>query len=133
MRKDRKNLEQYIPDIVVTAIEGGISYWACVDNDTDDWHDCVNNVTLNMAHGKPVTTADVFVELLMTGKSVTLYDVDDPDDVWDLTLEKLIAGIEQFEREEEISIEDRIDDGAFDSDDADRIVQYALFGELLFC
>ena len=43
-----------------------------------------------------------------------------------------MKGIEQFEEEEEVPLEAIIDRGAFDAEDADRIIQYALFGELVY-
>lgn len=109
--------EEDIENIVVTALEGGINYWACLE--TEPW----------FVEGQgPVSTQ--VTQRLLNGKSIRFYDAEDmtTGDDWVLTLDKLLAGIKQ-----ELESEARnLSDIEFDAANADCIIQYALFGELVF-
>ena len=86
------------------------------------WHKTSNS--LDDDH----TFEDVFFEILKNGQAVELIDVEDTDEVWELTLEKLINGIK-------LTIEQDYWDGDFDSIDGeigDIIFQMALFGEIIY-
>jgi hypothetical protein len=52
-------------------------------------------------------------------------------DRWELTLENMLKGIQMHCTNKKISVAELMDD--YDADDADCIVQYALFNELVFC
>ena len=70
----------------------------------------------------------MFFEILKNGQAVELIDVEDADEVWELTLEKLINGIR-------MAIEQDYWDGDFDNIDGivgDVIFQFALFDEIVF-
>lgn len=117
--------EQDIRDIVITALEGGISYWACLDN-TGATHD-----------GTPIS--EQATDVLLTGGSLTFTDAEgDPDapgaESWTLTLSKLLNGIKlYFEEGCHVKVEDNaIDTCDVDANDADCIVQFAIFGEVVF-
>jgi len=121
-------------NIIVSAFEGGIGYWACLDNTTDDFEEYYS-MNEQIKSYKPddyynhpnfKTTSDIIRELLLQGKSITLEDVEDDSQKWLLTLGMLKKGIELWLLESDKGLEN------LDSDDADRIVQYALFGELTF-
>lgn len=70
---------------------------------------------------------EVLVEILEMGKTIWFCD-DEMGEVYDLTLDKLLCGI-QMNCEYRPSDCD-IDDG--DAETMDCIIQYALFGEILF-
>lgn len=118
--------EEDIENIMVTAMEGGISYWAGLNNSTEDWND--------QPEDEPNSTWAT--KLLIEGKSVEFYDIEESEldddesesEKWSLTLEKLIKGYEQNYKER--PWDNDIDDG--DATTADCIVQYALFGKLVF-
>lgn len=125
---------EVLDNIIVSAFEGGIGYWACLDNTTDDFEQyySINEQIKSMKkydyynHPHFKTTSDIVRELLLEGKSITLEDAEDDSQKWVLTLEMLKKGIELWLL---------IDGGAIkdiDSNDADQIVQYAIFGELTF-
>lgn len=117
---------QDVEDIVVTALNGGIGYWALLDNTGEEYKkmgkdDCVDAWT---------------AKILMDGGSVRLIDVDDDDVTWELTLPKLLSGVKRY-------IERGMDTyGVFDAgnpdlmnldaDGADTIVQLGLFDEIVF-
>jgi hypothetical protein len=113
--------ETEITDVISSAIYD-IGYWCVIDNDTEIWHKTSNS--LDDDH----TFEDVFFEILKNGQSVELIDVEDADEVWELTLEKLINGIK-------MAIERNYWDGDFyniDGEIGDIIFQYALFDEIVF-
>jgi hypothetical protein len=108
-----------IEDLLVTAFEGGINYWCG-----------------KIEIGKPpITNTGYLSDVINNGGTLMLIDADDDTnkpDIWELTEENLIKGIAQYMRENNYaSVDDLIDD--HDADVADCIVQYALFGELVFC
>lgn len=113
--------ETEITDVISSAIYD-IGYWAIIDNDTDVWNETSDSLPDDH------TFEDVFFEILKSGRSVQLIDGEDADEVWDLTLDKLINGIR-------LAIEHNYWDGDFDKIDGevgDIIFQYALFNEIVF-
>ena len=111
-----------IDDIVCTALEGGINYWCCdaevVGEYLGEWAS----------------------DQISRGGTLKLYDIES-DDVWTLDKAKLLNGIslaitngflleyEWAKFENEIIT---IDTCQIDAEVADAIIQYALFGELVF-
>lgn len=107
--------QQDIDDIMVTALEGGICYWCRKAEPVDG---------LLGAYA---------CEQISRGGSLVLHDAESSDK-WELTREKFLDGIKLFlEESGSVRIENgRIDPGDIDADDADRIIQLALFGEVRF-
>lgn len=103
-----------LENIVVTALEGGIGYWAVLDNTTKTW-DKYDYCDL------PCSQAAF--ELLYNGESLKFYDTEDETEVWHLTWTKLIKGVELFGGVKEEDIDATV---------ADQIIQYALFGKIVF-
>ena len=118
--------DQDVEDLIVTAIEGGIGYWACLDNTTDSF--------LNAPDEEPVSITAA--RIMLTGGGITFIDEENDKQSWVLTLEKLKEGVRLF-LEGEDNGADYIEDGCLDmsyidADGADQIVQYALFGEIVY-
>lgn len=103
-----------LENIVVTALEGGIGYWSVLDNTTKIW-DKYDYCDL------PCSQAAF--ELLYNGESLNFYDTEDETEVWHLTWKKLIKGVELFGGVKEEDIDATV---------ADQIIQYALFGKIVF-
>jgi hypothetical protein len=110
---------------ILTIIENAIyeiGYWSCIDNDTEVWHK--TSASLDKDH----TFEDVFFEILDSGQAVCLIDVEDDEEIWELTKDKLIHGMQ-------LAINNNDWDGDVDSLDGaigDVIFQYALFDEIVF-
>lgn len=132
-------------DILTAAIEGGISYWACLDNSTDDWKAAKAELIEELKseeneYDRRPTYDQIMMRLLQNGKSVVFTDAEDPDDgdAWELTAEKLMTGALEFQAErmmetgDAYDIKSAIEDGDFDADDADAVMQYALFGDVIY-
>ncbi len=107
--------QQDIDDIMVTALEGGINYW------------CRKAKVVGEYLGEYAS------EQISRGGSLTLYDAESSDK-WELTLEKFLNGVKlYFEQGCHVQVEDNsIDAGDIDANDADCIVQFALFEKVVF-
>ena len=143
-KRMKKNLtKEQIKDILTTAIEGGIAYWAILDNTTPEWKDaraawCRVASEYDNSDLRPCY-CDIAYEALTAGKEVIFIDaetddVDDPneDEIYRLTMDKFVKGCEMWEERSHKSLADAIDWCEYDADDADIIIQFALFGEIMF-
>lgn len=110
--------ENDIETIIVNGFEGGIGYWAGLDNKGDEWK--------NKPADEP--TSMWTTKLILEGKSVTLYDRENPEEKAELTLEKLIKGIKL--NYDNRSWDRSIEDG--DAETYDCIIQYALFDSIVY-
>ena len=108
---------EQIEDIVVTALEGGIYYWAVLNNTTPD--------QANKPDGMPVS--QYATQLLLEGKTLEFSDIEDSS-VSMLTLGDLLHGIRLTAVKQAWDFD--FDD--FDSGTADCIFQYAMLGEIVY-
>lgn len=134
--------EEEIADVITTAIEGGIGYWACLNNDTKEWEEAKKALQTEKVEkgetGNEPYYDEIIWKMLSDGKEVEFIDVeaedyDNPGDgeVWKLTMEKFVKGLEIYEAERG-SIKKALEDGNFDAVEGDCVFQYALFGELIY-
>ena len=108
--------QQDIDDILCSALEGGITYW-CGEAEVVGEH-----------------LGDFASDQISRGGILKLYDNED-DACYELTLEKFQKGLQKFleERGKEVIDEHgALDTTELDANDADLIVQYALFGEVVY-
>ena len=107
--------QQDIDDIMAVALDGGICYW------------CRKAEVVGEYLGEYAS------DQISRGGSLILYDAESSDK-WELTLEKFLNGVKlYFEQGCHVQVEDNaIEIGDIDAGDADCIVQFALFGEVVF-
>ena len=107
--------QQDIDDIMTTALEGGITGW------------CNQVEVVGEQLGRSAS------EQISKGRSLILYDMESSDK-WELTLKKFLNGVKlYFEDGCHVQVNDgSIDTGDIDANDADCIIQLALFGEVVF-
>ena len=107
--------QQDIDDIMVTALGGGINYW------------CREAEVVGKYLGEYAS------DQISRGGSLILHD-SESNDKWELTLEKFLNGVKlYFEDGCHVQVEDNcIDTFDIDAGDADCIVQFALFGKVVF-
>jgi hypothetical protein len=106
--------QQFVDDILVTAFEGGINYWCS----------SVYPVGNTFPDGATYTS-----DCLSRGRNIVVVEDDDGESKSHiLTLENLIYGIKCFAalHKNVNFFED------FDACDADCIVQYAVFGDIVY-
>ena len=106
---------------IISSATYDISYWGGVNNDTEEWEEARKELPDG-------TFEDRMYYLLENGHAVEMFDVEDPDEVWQLTLDKLLNGIK-------LSIQNgywtgNIDD--IDGEVGDIIFQYSLFSEIVY-
>lgn len=111
--------QENIDDIMVSALEGGINYW-CSEAEVVEDKRC----------------ADWGHEQIARGGALILHDAES-DDKWELTLEKFLNGVKLWLQNNEdrygaVASDGTFDPGEVDGEMADLIVQYALFGEVVF-
>ena len=114
--------EDDMVDIISSAVYD-IGYWSVIENDDNVWNEA-RVMHLSDDH----TFEDVFWSILNSGKAVTMYDAEDDEEVWQMTLEKLLKGIQ-------MTIDNKRWDGDLDTIDGlvgDIIFQYALFDDIVF-
>lgn len=104
-----------IDNLLCTAFEGGINYWC-------------GKVTMKPAN--PTIDGNCFASnYISRGGTLILCDAESPDK-WELDLEKMMKGIQMHCEQMKINPADLLDN--HDAEDADCIVQYALFNEIVF-
>ena len=111
---------QDIDDIMCAALEGGITYWCCAANVVGDY------------------LGEYPHEQISRGGELELHDAES-DDKWVLTRDMLLSGIKQWAEwgGEPVTCLAICDNGTLDTSEidaeiADMIVQYAVFGEVVF-
>ena len=107
--------QQDIDDIMTAALEGGICYW------------CGRAEVVGEYLGEYAS------DQISRGGSLILYDAESSDK-WELTREKFLKGVELYFKDGSwITVDNyTIDVCDIDGSAADCIIQYALFGELVF-
>lgn len=102
---------EQIENIIVNSLEAQSTYWLGLDNTTPEWDNEPDDLP----------TSQYATQLILEGKTLTLYDIEDESEIWTLTLDKLLKGISiAMCNSEDIE------------DESDSVMQYALFGELVF-
>jgi hypothetical protein len=116
--------DEFFDDLICTMFEGGSNYWIdCIEIDHPDG---------SKPRGVPNSTW--VAEALRKNGSVSIYPLDDEVN-YQLTEQKLIAGVQMWADKypDKVSIvHNIIDSGDIDANEADAILQYALFKELVF-
>jgi len=118
--------KQNISDILVTAFEGGITYWS---NKCVDVHEWPNKPGTNQR-------VDFASDVVAEGASVFIYEEE--EDVWhELTLANLLDAIVWYLENYQIyqepgdkSLNEMLE--YMDAEIADSIVQVALFGKVVY-
>ena len=129
--------EADILDILTTAIEGGIGYWAILDNEHKDWIEGRKQWKEEHKNdADPIPCyCDVAYQVMKNGKAVIFYDEEeDPHhkNPLKLTLSSFAEGCKKFSEFIGRNIHKMIDDSDFDAEDADCIIQYALLGDIIY-
>lgn len=111
--------QEDIDDIMVGALEGGITYWCCEAEVVEEKR-----------------CGDWGHEQIARGGALILHDAES-DDKWELNLEKFLNGVKLWiqngdDRYHALQKDGTLDTCEIDGEMADLIVQYALFGEVVF-
>ena len=119
--------EEDIGDIVCAALEGGIGYWACLDNMDEVWSNEEN---------KCKSYSEIATDILLNDGEIRFLGAEDHSTIIGaMTFEKLTNGIYKYliENSEVVDLENLcIDTSSIDCEAADVIFQYALFGDIVY-
>lgn len=112
--------EEDLIDLLCCCVEGGSSYWCCIDNDTSEW----DEIRAELPDG---TFEDRFWGILKKGQKVRLIDQED-DGVYHMSLNDYLKGIQ-------LAIDNADWNGDIDTADGivgDVVFQYALFDNVIY-
>ena len=122
------DIDKIMPDVLATAFEGGIGYWCQIlgyrPPDVDDHMDLSDEPWRKDTNWP-----------LAPGGGVGLMDIEDDAGIWFLDREAIELGLETMSRcpwpvtAQRLK---RIIDENYDADDADVLIQTALFGETVY-
>lgn len=119
--KYKKPDNAFIEDVIVTMLEGGSNYW-------------IDHVKAGQQRTKGVPVSVWVANIVNKGGTVYIFPQGE-NKGYGLTKPRLIAGIQRWveKHPRQVSIIDgEIDAGQIDAGDADAILQYALFGKLVY-
>ena len=107
---------------IISSAVCDIGYWSVIDNGTKEWDNARSETP------EDFTFEDLMYHILKKGERITIWDAEDDEESWELTLDKLLNGIK-------LAIQNKYWDGDIDTIDGeigDIIFQYALFDEIVF-
>lgn len=117
--------DEDIKDIIITAIEGGIGYWCCLDNTKDEFNSAPQDEAVSETAAK----------IILTDGVITLIDVKNGKHHY-LDRYALMRGMSKYAElgmdEFGIFYRNKVDFYKFDAPTADKIVQLAIFGEIVY-
>jgi hypothetical protein len=115
-----------IADLLTAALEGGINYWCGQAGIKYDRKGRIVGVPED-----EMDSIDFASEAIGPGGTLILTDIEGQDGPWLLTRSKFIKGVKlEMARSGYYSVKDLMDN--HDADTADCIVQFALFGEIVY-
>jgi len=107
-----------IETVLVNGIEGGIAYWcSCIETELKD------GTQMRAGKTKDTPLSVWITELVLDGKEVGF---NDGDDITYLHIDRLVSSFKEHATTHSRDIED------YDADDADAIIQRALYGSVVF-
>ncbi len=115
--------EQDIECIIINGLEGGIGYWAILHNDKPEFAD----------KPKDVATSEWVTKLIIEGKSVIL--TEEETEVEEGESKELVLNLEGIIKGIKLNSTERPWDSNIQNGDAttyDCIIQYAVFGEVVY-
>lgn len=127
--------QEFLADVITTAVEGGINYWAQVLEYR--WY--TPTLDGGSAEPGPNGTANAYV---------TLTDLEDPDEQYDITVDSIARALSMIRASLKgggrpkgwnrtdamrvLAASSANDAGDIDSADADCVLQYAIFDEVVY-
>ena len=112
--------EEDIADLIIDGIENGITYWACLHNDTDEFK-------YQYEMNKDISTSEIAANIILNGGSVEITDVEEDEEPnYDLDLDGIIYAINEYDKEFGFDIDE------YDAETCDWIIQKAIFDDIIF-
>lgn len=115
-----------IVDCVLSCEAGGFDYWGELCSDEKDYEAARQRLAEREKADMKPCYEDVLAEILESGGKLTVYDREDDKD-HELTLEKLLNGWKKYAEDHNAD-----DFDEYDGISADCIMQYAIFGDVIY-
>ena len=138
-----KITKEDVLDIICSAVNGGVGYWGVTSANDEDYSEAKKHLVEQGVGPKDVCYEEVFAQILFDGKSLEITDIENGKNYF-LSLEKLFVGLRKAIEEGYYSHynwyvpegdgfgEWQLNCCQIDSVVADIIIQFSLFGEVLF-
>ena len=131
-------------DVMAIALEGGIGYWAMLDNASENWTKWEKKYKAEHPEDEYCSTVEIAAYILWNGGYIEFEDAEGEGstdlnyeegvegDPWKLTLNRVLEGLgQEMSHAGYTDIEDYL--GCYaDAESGDFIIQWALFGEIVF-
>lgn len=115
-----------VVDYVLACEAGGFDYWGELCDDEKDYEAARNRLQEREKGEFKPCYEDVLAEILESGGKLTVYDREEDKD-HELTMEKLLDGWKKY-----IEAYNAYDFDEYDGVSADCIMQYAIFGDVIY-
>ncbi|MEG0898397.1 MAG: hypothetical protein RSF40_01625 [Oscillospiraceae bacterium] len=112
---------------ILSCEAGGFDYWAQLDAQESIYDKHKAQLTKEIPIGTTICYENILAHILEHGGAIDVCDYEE-DEHYDLTLEKLLNGIKL----NAINRPDDADIGNGDAATADCILQYAIFGDVIY-
>lgn len=138
-----KITKEDVSDIICSAVNGGVGYWAAVSADDNDYSEAKKHLVEQGTDLKDVCYEEVFAQILFDGKELEITDIE-KDETYLLSLEKLFIGLRKAIEEGYYSHynwlvpdgdgfgEWHLETSQIDSEVSDVIIQLAVLGEVTY-
>lgn len=126
IEKELKITTENIVDCVLSCEAGGFDYWGELCSDEKDYEAARQRLAEREKADMKPCYEDVLAEILESGGKLTVYDREDDKD-HELTLEKLLNGWKKYAEDHNAD-----DFDEYDGISADCIMQYAIFGDVIY-
>ena len=125
--------ESQLTDLLSNAYYGiGFGYWGVSVH--QNYLDARTELFKEGIDEEDICREDVWARVLMKGQTIDVTEPEDDDAVHKISIKNIAEGLEQYFKEAPANgctdIEDLLYNG--DSDDADCVMQYATYGEIIF-
>lgn len=111
--------QEFIDDVMCSALEGGIGYWACIKEvDKSNVTEPYEYLSECVSHGAIIHFGDV--------------EGDEEDSEWKFGIDEFVKGFTKYINREGHALEPSTDSCNIDAIHADVIVQLGLFGEVVY-
>lgn len=122
---------QDIVDYVLSCEDGGFDYWAQIGYNAEDYKAARARLIESGRPDSELCYEDILAEILEDGGKLTVTDREDGKD-YELTMEKLLDGWKAYIIWSRSVGRSGTDFDEYDAEDADGILQYAIFGEWIY-
>lgn len=115
--------EQFLKDVLITAVEGGINYWAAVSEYEPEkgtvtvWEDVDDDGTFGKAHLVTIDTIAHGIQVLTTGENAG---------------KAFCMGSAEYWKQFLLANRTNSEDGDYDADIADNVLQAGLFDSIVY-